>query len=326
MKTNIMVLFLFLTLSIYSENNLTIKGMRSFEYPLNPIKVEKVIEDNEKFKSEDVSFNVNGIKQYALLSTPKAQMPKNGYPVILLIHGHIPPKQYSTLNSYKYMFGRFALSEFAVIKPDLRGHGRSEINSDFDQNLSKLYYVEDVLQLLSSLKTLDNIDINNVFILGHSNGGDLALRLLVIKPKAIKGAILWAPVSVLMEESNFFYKGQGKGKFGLEALKKEEAKDLIINAGKVLDNSLLNIGITNREDIRYYKYLKEITTPIIIRHPDTDQSVPYYWSEEFKNKFIASGNLMPLEIFNYPGDNHNIANNQRQAQLDDLKWFRSLMK
>lgn len=327
MKSINLIIILLLTVSLFSETSLlTIKEMRSSSFEDSVFKVESVYDENSNYKVDDISFSVNGIKQYALMSTPKLTKPNGGYPVIILIHGHIPPKQYSTFNSYKYMFSRFANSEFVTIKPDLRGHGRSESGDDFDMNLSKLHYTQDILGLIDALKKNQDIDYNNIFVLGHSNGGDITLRLITARPNLIKAATLWAPVSVKIEESNFFYKGRGRNKYGHGAVTDPMAKDDILQIGKKLDVSLKNAGINSREDIRYYNYLNEIKTPMIFRHPDTDESVPYAWSLAFIKKYNESGNKQPVELINYPGDNHNIAKHQREAQMDDLKWFRTFIK
>lgn len=327
MKIINLIIIQLLTVSLFSESSLlTLKEMRISSFKNSIIKIESVYEENSNYKADDISFSVNGIKQYALMSTPKLPKPKDGYPVIILIHGHIPPAQYSTFNSYKYMFSRFANSEFVTIKPDLRGHGRSESGDDFDINLSKLHYTQDILGLLDALKKNQEVDSNNIFVLGHSNGGDITLRLLTARPDLIKAATLWAPVSVKIEESNFFYKGRGRNKYGLGAVTDPEAKNDIINIGKKLDISLTNAGISSREEIRYFNYLNEIRTPMIFRHPDTDESVPYAWSLAFIKKYNESGNMQPIKLINYPGDNHNIAKHQREAQMDDLKWFRSFIK
>lgn len=304
---------------------LTVEGMRSYNYPLNPITVERQVHNNNRYKSEEISFYVEGIKQNALISIPKTEKPTDGYPVILLLHGYIHPRKYSTVKSYSGIFNRYANSEFSVVKIDFRGHDRSEYGDNYRTTLTRLYYAQDLRQLIKSLETLDYINNNKIFIMGHSNGGDVALRTMASFPDKILGASLWAPVTVKLEESNFFWPGGGKRKYGDDALSNPEAMEDLEYSGEHLDRILRSIGIMKRDSIRYYPYLSDIKTPIIIRHPDTDESVPYKWSLGFKELYEKSGNPLPLKIINYPGDNHNIIRNQAKAQRDDLIWFRSLL-
>lgn len=304
---------------------LTVKGMREYNFPKTPIKVERLIHNNEKYKSEEISFQFDGIKQYALISTPKVSKPPKGYPVILLLHGYIHPRKYSTVKSYSGIFNRYARSEFSVVKIDFRGHDRSEYGEKYRTTLTRLYYAQDLRQLIASLPTLDYINIDQIFIMGHSNGGDVALRTLASYPDKILGASLWGPVTAKLEESNFFWSGGGKKLYGDRALNLPEAQQDLIDSGSHLDRILKSIGIKSRDEIRYYPYLSDIKTPLIIRHPDTDESVPFSWTLKFKKIYENSGNPLPLEIINYPGDNHNISKNQANAQRDDLNWFRSLL-
>jgi len=133
----------------------------------------------------------------------------------------------------------------------------------------------------------------------------------------IKAATLWAPVTVKLEEANYFY-SKGKRLYGLEAISDLRSTDFISDSRKVVEQSLKKLGISDINMVRYYPYLKDIKTPLIIRHPDSDESVPYSWSLEFTKK-------LPVNIINYPGDNHNIAKNQRVAQEADLEWFRGFI-
>ncbi len=94
----------------------------------------------------------------------------------------------------------------------------------------------------------------------------------------------------------------------------------------MLDLNLNKIGINSREEIRYDKYLSNILTPIIIRHADTDKVVPYSWSLKFVKRYKSSGNSQEVKIINYPGDDHNIAKKQSDAQKDDLIWFRTFLE
>lgn len=302
---------------------LTPAGMRQKSYKAEPFLLGEVVHSVKKYKSYDISFKADqGVKQYALISFPEVKMPSDGYPVIFLLHGYIPPARYSTSNSYRGIFRRYAESEFVVIKPDFRGHGRSE-SGTFDPELSKLYYVQDLRYLIAAMSSDNRFNTKRFFIMGHSNGGDIALRFLTGAPGLIQAASLWAPVTVKLEESNFFWRGGGKRSFGDEALSLGAAGKSREEYRLQAKRALSKLGFSSLEEIRYYPYLKDITSALIIRHPDSDESVPYEWSLKFLKLYEASGNPLPLKLINYPGDNHNLAQNQAKAQMDDLKWFRT---
>lgn len=285
----------------------------------------KSVDDNSFYSSKDMSFDVLGNKEYVLISTPKVDKPKNGYPVIIILHGHIPIEKYSTINSYKTVFSNYAKSEFVVVKPDLRAHDRSDKALNYNSRITQVYFKEDVLALVTELKNNLEIDDRNIFIMGHSNGGSTTLRLLTTHSNLFNAALLWAPVSVNMEEHGFFYKDDGLINYGLKALEVPQAV-LGIEESRIKVVDALKVEGLTLNDVRFLDKLDRITTPILIKHADTDKEVPYYWSEELVTNFKLSGNRGFIELINYPGDNHNLSNNWPGLFKEDLQWFRDRLK
>jgi pimeloyl-ACP methyl ester carboxylesterase len=111
-----------------------------------------------------------------------------GWP-ILCLHGH--PGSADCMK----VFTDALSTNFWTISPDLRGYGRSKTRSPF--------VMEDHLADLEAL--LDQLNIQDCFILGWSLGGILALELALRYPNRIKGLILVAtaanPVSNLPQPS-----------------------------------------------------------------------------------------------------------------------------
>lgn len=285
----------------------------------------KEVDNNSSYSSKDYSFNVGENREYVLISTPNSKAPENGFPVIIMLHGHIPIEKYSTVNSYKTVFSNYAKSEFMVVKPDLRGHDRSDKGENYNSRITQVYFKQDVLALVKELKSELNIDERNIFLMGHSNGGSTSLRLLVDHSDIFNSALLWAPVSVSMEEHGFFYKDDGLLDYGLNALEVQEAKVGIEEAREKIIDALKIEGLTI-DNVRYLDKLDNISVPLLIKHADSDQEVPYYWSEQLVERFKASGNRGYIELSNYPGDNHNLSNNWPRLFQEDLQWFRNRLK
>lgn len=301
---------------------LSIKGMELRDYSDSELKIVRELESNSKSNIYEITYTVNGSLQYGLMSIPKEIMPKNGYPVIIQIHGYVPYERYSTINSYRRMFNYYSESEFIVIKPDLRGHGRSEFGVNFDSNLSRLLYAEDVLSLTGALKSYDKADLNNIFLTGHSNGGDTILRLITAKPELFRAASLWAPVAVELGLSNFYFNSGGRHAYGIEATSNPKAVDNIQLEMEKLDLSLKKVNIGSRSSISFLDNLDRIRTPFVIRHSDGDKVCPYSWSLDFEKKYIESNNRTEFNLINYPDDDHNLSKHYFKALKSDLELFR----
>ena len=79
---------------------MNIEALRRQKYPGGEFIVEKNLNNGTNYRQMVVSYLSEGLKIYGLLTIPLAPKPENGYPAIVFIHGHIPPKQYSTINNY----------------------------------------------------------------------------------------------------------------------------------------------------------------------------------------------------------------------------------
>ena len=71
-------------------------------------------------------------------------------------------------------------------------------------------------------------------------------------------------------------------------------------------------------------YLKDISGPLQLHHGTADDSVPVEFSEKLQKEMEAAGK--ESEIFIYPGDDHNIANNLGTALTRSVEFFDKHLK
>ena len=250
------------------KNSLTIEALRNKVFPDVKIIIEKFISDQKYYKSYLVSYKVDSLKLYALMNVPNSKKPERGFPVVIVNHGYIPQSSYSTINSYKLVTGYFASSDFLVLKPDYRGFAESE---EGERNiLSRLNYVIDVIYLLNGISSIPEADKNNIFMYGHSMGGDVTLRVLEITNK-IKAATLWAPVSAMFPENAIHY-----------FKKSDNNPDDLKKLNDILDKYFTQLDFLKMSALSNVKYIK---TPLILHHGTRDESVPYNWSINLMKKF-----------------------------------------
>jgi alpha-beta hydrolase superfamily lysophospholipase len=138
-----------------------------------------------------VSYLSDGLKIYALMTVPSGEKPPTGWPVIIFNHGYIPPGVYRTTERYIAYVDLIARSGYIVFRSDYRGHDRSE--GEASGAYSTPGYTVDVLNAVASLKRSRDADPNRIGMWGHSMGGYITLRSMVIN-KDIKAGVIWAGV------------------------------------------------------------------------------------------------------------------------------------
>lgn len=287
-----------------SEGNLPVRHsidyLRQKEFAPSEIEIVREVRETSGFTSYVVSYDSGDLKQYALMNVPSDGQEK--YPVVIVNHGYIAPEIYSTTDSYINTSAFYANNGFLVLKPDYRGHDESETDNAPNRRLA---YVEDVMYLLTSLESLEFADTDNVFMYGHSMGGDITLKVIEATDQ-IKGASLWAPVAQQFPESILYFIRRNRTPERIEEIENE---------------IFSNIDSADYEKISPLNYIHYIDTDVILHHGTNDESVPYEWSENLVKLFDEAGK--EIEFYTYPGDNHDIAGNFSRALAIDVEFFKS---
>jgi pimeloyl-ACP methyl ester carboxylesterase len=97
-------------------------------------------------------------------------------PALLCLHGHPGSGQ------CMQVFSQHLASRFFTLCPDLRGYGRSRAKGDF----AMTDHLDDLTELLAAYQ------IDDVWLLGWSLGGILAMELALRFPERVRGLILIA--------------------------------------------------------------------------------------------------------------------------------------
>lgn len=278
----------------------SINHLKNTNFEGGDITIERQIAETSGFTSFIVSYSSEGLRQFALMNVPKGNMEK--YPVVIINHGYINPESYSTADSYKNTSSFFAENGFLVLKPDYRSHGNSEGE---DKAINRLAYAVDVLNLISSVKTIDSADSQNVFLYGHSMGGDIALRILTAKD-SIKAASLWAPVARDFPESLMYF------------VRKHRTVDEVEKVREEIESAYEE---KDYEKLSPLNYLDNIDARITIHHGTADSSVPYNWSAELEKLLNDAG--VENTFHTYEGANHNLEPHFSVAANRDVEFFRS---
>ncbi|PLX25627.1 hypothetical protein C0580_01935 [Candidatus Parcubacteria bacterium] len=290
---------------VEKNHPMAIESLRVGNYPGGDFVVEKELLNGSNYKQSVVSYQSEGLKIYGLLTVPLGEVPDNGWPAILFIHGYIPPDQYSTTGNYPTYQARLARAGFVTFKPDLRGHGDSE-GEPVSAHYSEKYLI-DTLNALAYLKDDENVDADRIGYWGHSNGGQIGLRAIVISDD-IKAASLWAGVVGSYEDMFETYN------YKISFLQDATSTEL------VLENDLPSENPDFWNQIDPYSYLSDIDAVLELQHATGDESVPIELSRSLKEELDKIGK--PVDYYEYVGDDHNIAANVSRAFARSIEFFR----
>lgn len=296
---------------------LSIAAMKAKSYPGSPISIEQTLSPGSNYNRYLVSYKSDGLKIFALLAVPQGKKPEEGWPVILLNHGYIPPAQYSTVNSYAALVDPLASQGYIVFKPDYRGNGNSEgrptqvyVSSD---------YVTDSMNALESIKQYKDVNPNEIGVFGHSMGGNITLHELVITHD-LKAAELWA--GVVGSYSNILsWWNQRIADNSIQGNDLETAH-LIQQFVQTHGSPRSNPVFWNSIDPTHF--ISDISTPVQIQVGTGDTEVPYQFSEELKDSLLRNGKY--VSFYEYPEADHNLSPNQTQALQHTIQFFNKYLK
>ena len=297
-------------------NPLSIEKLRQGKYSGSDIVIEETLEPGVNYKRYITSYKSEGLKIYNLLTVPEGKKPKNGWPVIIFNHGYIPPAEYRTIERYIAYTDAFSRNGYIVFRSDYRGHGSSEGQASGGYGSNG--YTIDILNAVSSMKKFDQADPKRIGMWGHSMGGFITLRNMVVS-KDIKAGVIWAGVVASYPDLiNNWRRGTFTPPPGIPSRALGWRQGLITQYGTPEENPKFWNSISANS------YLKDISGPIQLHHGTADHSVPLLFSQKLKEQMDKEGKTSELYI--YEGDDHNIANNFNIAMQRSVKFFDKYLK
>ena len=296
---------------------LQILEMRKKEYPGSEIIIEKELNAGSSYKQYLTSYRSDGLKIYALLTVPVGSAPAGGWPAIIFNHGYIPPAQYSTTGRYAAYTDAFSRNGYVVFKPDYRGHGDSEGNPEGAYYSTA--YTTDVLNAVSSIKKYPGVNPNKLGMWGHSMGGSITLRSMVVS-KDIKAGVIWAGVIASYEDmiKNWrravpFISSQRE-----QAFRRPGRQVLIDKYGDT------DINPEFWQSISPIYFTKDISGPLQLHHGTGDNEVPVLFSERLNGSMKSAGQM--VEFYTYEGDDHKLSRNLSTALNRSVEFFDKYLK
>ncbi len=292
---------------------LTIQAMRQRDYPGSDITIEEVLTPGANYQRLLTSYRSEGLKIYALLTLPNGDRPEQGWPAIVFNHGYIPPREYRTTERYVAYVDALARAGYVVFRPDYRGHGFSEGTASGAYGSPD--YTVDVINALTSLQRLPEVDAQRVGMWGHSMGGHITLRAMVTRGD-IRAGVIWA--GVVASYPDLLNRWRAAPPPSLSSGARRWRDRLADEYGSVEQNPDF------WDSISPIHYVADLSGPIQLHHGTADADVPVHFSESLYRAAQAAG--QPVEMYLYEGDNHNISINFSTAMGRTVAFFDRYLK
>ncbi len=295
---------------------LSIAAMRQKSYPGSAITIEQTLDSGSNYDRYIASYKSDGLKIYALLTVPQGNKPKNGWPVIIFNHGYIPPEVYQTTERYVAYTDAFSRNGYIVFKPDYRGNGNSEGKPEGAYYSPA--YTTDVLNALSSMKQYKDANASKIGMWGHSMGGNITLRSVIVDPKDIKAAVIWGGVVGSYADMMNWHDPNYHPSPTEQAARNQTRSNLTQKYGTPKTNP------TFWNTIDPTAFVSQITAPIQLDYGTADEEVPPAFSQSLYDRLKADKKT--VEIYAYDGSDHNISQGFDLAMQRSIEFFDKYVK
>lgn len=239
-----------------------------------------------EYTAEELPAEVEGHNIYGRIYLPVGI--DEPVPAVIFSHG------YGGSNSTGAPYAR-ELAQKGIIAYcyDFRGGSNMSRSDGSPLEMSVFTEKEDLEAVLAMLQSLDNVDTDNIFLMGTSQGGMVSAMVGAAHPEEIKGMMLLYPAFCIPEDARARY----------------------ASADQVPDTlsffSWLTVGRNYVADVWDYDVYADVTTydkDILILHGDRDEIVDVSYSERAAEQYPSA----ELEIISgaghgFSGSNFDLA-------------------
>jgi dipeptidyl aminopeptidase/acylaminoacyl peptidase len=258
----------------------TIERLRAREYPGGTIQIRWTYTTTNAYTRYYVTYPSDDLTISGVVCVPLGQGP---FPAIILNHGYIPPSEYWSGADTWYASAYLARQGYVTLSPDFRGWGESDRGEDY----FRTGLVFDALNLISSLPSLSVVDPGRVGMWGHSMGGGVAAKAIVLDDR-ISAAVLYGPVPA--DDRVYFGRWRPRRNPGTLTDPLEIAYQRALSDRRFLKRT---------SPIAYFSL---VTAPVQIHVGELDKVTPPRWARAIRDELVEQDK--EVEYYQYPGQGH----------------------
>lgn len=230
-------------------------------------------------------------------------------PLVIFVHGfkgfkdwgaHNLVARYFAQNGFRYL--KFNLSHSGVNAAYL--NDVTDMDSFAKNTISKEMLDTDLVISYA----LQNLDVNEVYLIGHSRGGGISILQAANNPN-IKALITWSAIADFSSLWSKEVENEWRKKGKIEVINARTQEKMPLNI------SLLEDFEANKQTFDILDAAKQINIPWLIVHGDDDVNVPFETAQKLSDANTKS-RLVKIENANHVyGANHPYASENLPVQL-----------
>jgi pimeloyl-ACP methyl ester carboxylesterase len=314
-------------------------GLQAVREDVSSVAVRTQVAHNPT--DSDVTFHANGFNLAGTVTTPGTVAGRLRYPAVLLVGGTSPADRDEIINGipvFTQLARGLADSGHIVLRYDRRGTGQSGGRTD---TATLADYADDAAAAIKWLSGRNDVDKHKVVIVGHMDGGPVAL-LAAAATKDIDGVVTIDAAGksgadlILLQQLKL-----------LDDMKVSDAdRQARIELQKKIQTAVVNgtgwegvpEPMRRQADTPWFKsvltyepaaVLAKTRQPILVLHGDLDPTVPPSEADHLGELAKARKKAGPTEVVHLPDLNHTltaVGSNQVSAKVVEAiaDWVKKL--
>lgn len=252
-------------------------------------------EDNQ-IEIYDITYMSDGLKVKGYLTQPKAP---GTYPAVIWNRGG--NREYGLLEPLALK--PYAINGYVAVGSQYRGNGGGEGREEFGGA-----DVNDVLNLIPLLKSLPDVDVDRIGMVGYSRGG--MMTYIALKEQTLRGANDIKAACTVGGVTDLF-------------MCAKERPDMLSNVLIPLIGGSPS-QVSKEYEARSSTYWADkINVPLLLQHGEADWRVSVEQARKLAQELDKYGKI--YKLITYPGDDHGLSNHGGGLS-EILRWLSQCFK